>query len=74
MDSNDLTTDQAEKMHKAIFPLVNYLGRMVKRMERAGFPPNDSLFNSARRAYDDVRSLTVELHYLSCKSGLPTGE
>ena len=70
MDSGDLTTHQADQMHKSMFPLVNYLSRTVKRMERTGFPPNDPLFTSARRAYDEVRSLTVELHYLSCKSGV----
>jgi hypothetical protein len=70
MDSDDLTTEQAEKMHRSLFRLANYLSRVVRRMERTGFPPNDPLFKSARRAYDAVCSFCVDLHYLSCKSGV----
>jgi hypothetical protein len=70
MDSDKLTTEQAGKMHKSLFRLANYLSRVVKRMERTGFPPNDPLFKSARRAYDAVCSFCVDLHYLSCKSGV----
>lgn len=46
MDSDELTTEQAG------------LSRVVKRMERTGFPPNDPLFKSARRAYDGVSSFS----------------
>ncbi len=70
MDSDELTTEQAERMHKSLFQLANYLCRVVKRMERTGFPPNDPLFKSARRAYDAFCSFCVDLHYLSCKSGV----
>jgi hypothetical protein len=70
MDSDDLTTEQAGHMHKSLFRLANYLSRVVKRMERRGFPPNDPLLKSARRAYDAVCSFCVDLHYLSCESGV----
>jgi hypothetical protein len=70
MDSDKLTTEQAGQMHKSLFRLANYLSRVVKRMERTGFPPNDPLFKSARRAYDGVCSFCMDLHYLSCKSGV----
>ena len=70
MDSTDLTAEQATKMHTSLFRLANYLSRMVKRMERVGFPPDDPLMKSARRAYDSVCSLCVDLHYLACKSGV----
>jgi hypothetical protein len=70
MDSDKLTTEQAEQMHKSLFRLANYLCRVVKRMERTRFPPDDPLFKSARRAYDAVCSFCVDLHYLSCKSGV----
>jgi hypothetical protein len=43
---------------------------LVARMEKRGFPPNDRLYQHAKRAYDAVCSLGVELHYLSCKSGV----
>jgi hypothetical protein len=70
MDSSNLTMEQAAQMHKSLFRLANYLSRMVKRMERTGFPPNDPLFKSASRAYDAVCSVCMDLHYLSCKSGV----
>jgi hypothetical protein len=70
MDSDDLTTEQARQMHESLFRLANYLHRLVSRMEKRGFPPNDRLYQHAKRAYDAVCSLGVELHYLSCKSGV----
>lgn len=36
--SDDLTTEQAGQMHTSLFWLANYLSRVVKRMERTGFP------------------------------------
>ena len=70
MDSNDLTTKQAADMHRSLFRLANYLSRVVKRMEKAGFPTDDPLYRSARRAYDAVCSLCVDQNYMSCKSGV----
>jgi hypothetical protein len=70
MNSDDLTTEQATRMHESLFKLANYLSRTVKRMERVGFPPDDPLMKSARRAYDAVSSLYMDLHYRSCKSGV----
>jgi hypothetical protein len=70
MDSSNLTTEQADQMHKSLFRLANYLSRVVRRMERTGFPPHDPLFKSASRAYDAVCSLCMDLHYMSCKSGV----
>ena len=61
MDSNDLTTEQAATMHKSLFRLANYLSRIVKRMEKTGFPPSDPLYQSAKRAYDAVCSLYMDL-------------
>jgi hypothetical protein len=73
VDSSHVTREQAEQMHKAIWPLANYLSRLTKRMERGGFPPNDPLNVKAKTAYDATCSLMTELHYLSCKSGVYRG-
>jgi hypothetical protein len=67
MDSDELTTEQAAQMHRSLFRLANYLNRVVKRMERTGFPPNDPIFLSARRAYDAISTFCMDLHYLSCQ-------
>jgi len=70
MQSDDLTVEQAKQMHASLFRLANYLSRVVKRMERTGFPPSDPLYQSTKKAYDAVCSLCMDLHYLSCKSGV----
>jgi hypothetical protein len=70
MDSSELTTEQACKMHQSLFRLANYLSRVVRRMEKKGFPPDDHLYQTTKRAYDAVCTLCMELHYLSCKSGV----
>jgi hypothetical protein len=70
MKSDDLKTWQAAKINKALFPLVNYLGRLYFRMEKVGFLPDDPLYILVRNAYHAVLSLSHELHYMSCKSGV----
>jgi hypothetical protein len=70
MDSQQLTTRQAETMRNALIPHVRYLYRMQIRMEKTGFPPSDELFQATRRAYDAAQELCMKLHYLSCKSGV----
>jgi hypothetical protein len=72
MDSQQLTTRQAESMRNALIPHVRYLYRMQIRMEKTGFPPSDELFQATRRAYDAPQELCMKLHYLSCKSGVGT--
>jgi hypothetical protein len=70
MDIHSLTPDQAAKMYKAIWPALNYLTRLRARMEKKGFPPGDRHFQLVNQASDAVHRLSIELHYLSCKSGV----
>jgi len=70
MDSQQLTTRQAESMRNALIPHVRYLYKMQTRMEKTGFPQSDELFQATRRAYDAAQDLCMKLHYLSCKSGV----
>jgi hypothetical protein len=70
MGSNDITTKQARQIYESLYPLANYLVRLVNRMERRGFLPNDPLYMKARDAHNETNSLRVELHYMSCKSGV----
>ena len=72
MDSQQLTTRQAERMRNAMIPYVRYLYRLQTRMEKTSFPPSDELFQATRRAYDAAQDLCMKLHYLSCKSGVGT--
>ena len=70
MNADSLTTEQAETVCKALYPLVNYLARLYFRMERVGFLPSDKLFILVRDAYHAVLALRGDLHYRSCKSGV----
>jgi hypothetical protein len=70
MDSSKLTTEQAARLSKSLYPHLNYLCRMRRRMELIGFPPGDPLFLLVSRAYDSLQQLSVEVHYMSCGSGV----
>jgi len=73
MDSRDLTRGQAERLREVVVPYLRYLHRLQRlqrRMELQGFPPNDRLYQLVCQTYDKVHNLCVELHYLSCQSGV----
>ena len=70
MDSKDLTPAQAAIVNKSIRRLLNYLYRLMSRMEKVGFKPDDPVFVKVKAAYDAVFDLTIDLHYLSCASGV----
>ena len=61
---------QARKVKEAVGPMVGYLYRLLRRMKKVGFGRGDRLYDLATKAYDAVHLLSVETHYLSCKSGI----
>jgi hypothetical protein len=70
-----ITKAQAKALSKALYPHVNYLSRLRKRMEAVGFPPNDRLYLLVRKAHDALDELSIAVHYLSCDGvGNPTRE
>lgn len=73
MDRTDVRKSQAKQISHALFPKINYLFRLRKRMEEVGFPPNDKFYLLVCKAYDAMQQLSVEVHYLSCDGvGNPT--
>ena len=70
MDSTRIKPWQAKLMHATLRPALGYLYRLREHMERRGFPPNDKLLKLTIAAYNAIHSLTVELHYMSCESGV----
>ena len=70
MDSSDLTPEQADRLGAAIRRYLDYVGRVRRRMEQLGFPPDDSLYRAASRAHDALQELHVRAHYCSCTSGV----
>jgi hypothetical protein len=39
-------------------------------MERRGFPPDDKLLRLTENAFNALHALAIELHYMSCASGV----
>jgi hypothetical protein len=70
MNRNTLRPWQARKIREALQPALGYLTRLQRRMELTRFPPNDPLYVAAVKAQKDMESLLIDLHYLSCESGV----
>lgn len=73
MDIRQVEKWQAAKIHDALGPSLRYLHKLQLRMEQVGFLPTDPLFQLVKNARDAMQSLSVETHYLSCKSGVGRG-
>jgi hypothetical protein len=70
MDSSDLKPQQAARLCAALRRSLDYVGRVRRRMEQLGFPPDDSLYRAASRAHDALQEFHVRAHYCSCTSGV----
>ena len=70
MDSTKLEPWQARKMFAALQRATGYLSRLKRRMEVTGFPPDDPLLVATIKAHHAMQDLLMELHYLSCESGV----
>ena len=68
MNRESLQPWQADRLFQTLYPGMNYLSRLKRRMEQVGFLPDDPLYRHVAAAYDAMLSLRVELHYLSCRS------
>ena len=69
MDGNQLKAWQAERIRDSLFPSINYLGRLQKRMEETGFSRDDRVFKLVAEAFDAIHALYNEMNYQACKSG-----
>ena len=65
MRSDHLTEYQIDELAKRIWPMLNYLVRLERRMEKEGFPHDDKLFILVRDARKAVQDVNLELHCLS---------
>jgi hypothetical protein len=43
MNADDVDRGQANKLHAALFPGLNFLVRLMQRMRAKGFPPAGSI-------------------------------
>jgi hypothetical protein len=70
VDSSDITAEQAAVLRERFGEMLNYAGRVRRRMERPGFPHNDRLYRETCRAADALQGLFMAAHYASCKTGV----
>ena len=66
MNSDDITKGQAKVIADALYPGFNYVAQLRERMQKAGFPPGDRLYQIVANAHDALRQLSSELHYMTC--------
>ena len=66
---DDLTAEQASKLYEALFPHVNYLLRLKKRLEDLRFADDDPLRVAATKAYEAAWELRQEAHRRSVRMG-----
>ena len=62
-----MTTEQAYRLHQALYPHVNYLLRLKKRCDEV-LPPTDPLRVAADRAYQAAWELSREAHRRSVRT------
>jgi hypothetical protein len=70
VDSSKLQPWQARKIRAALQRATGYLSRLKRRMEITGFPPDDELYLLTVEAHRSMQDLLMELHYMSCESGV----
>jgi hypothetical protein len=72
MDSSHIKPEQAIELCRLVRRSLSFVGRLRRRMELLGFPPDDPLYRSTSDAHDALQELHVRAHYCSCTSGVGT--
>ena len=65
----DTSKNTAGELHDALFPHLNYLLRLMRRLEELRFPADDSLRVAATNAYDAACRLSREARNLAVRLG-----
>jgi hypothetical protein len=70
MRSVDLTPAEAARLTEKNRPMLGYMSRLEARMVNRRFHHDDPLLRAVVKVYDAMHALNVEVHYLSCESGV----
>jgi len=70
MTSNDLQSDQADRLKEQAGQQLRWLNRLCERMQQCHFPPDDPLWTAAHNAQDAMQGLFMAYHYAACTSGV----
>ena len=65
MGCDDLIEEQWERLMERIGAEVEYLSRLVARMQQLLFPPSDKLLKATISARDELQALWNTIHHLS---------
>jgi hypothetical protein len=68
--SNDLKSNQAERLRRDVARMLRYLNRLVHRMSRLGFPIQDPMYVAATTARAAMQDLHTAAHYATCPTPL----
>jgi hypothetical protein len=69
MDASDLSPEQARRILAAVEPMMDYTGRLTRRMQEARWKPGDPLYVHALRAHGALHALRMIAHYTVCGLG-----
>ena len=70
MTSADLKPEQIARRRREIGRQLRYHNRLCARMQRLGWPLDDTVAREAARARNALQDLFTATHYAACKSGV----
>jgi hypothetical protein len=66
MTQNDLSKQQIDQLSRMLFPSLNLMSRLQRRMDEARFPGNDPLYLNVLKAQSVMQELYTRVLYLGC--------
>jgi hypothetical protein len=70
VDSSQIKPHQAAQLRQTVRRPLVFMGRMRRRMELLGFPPDDPLYLSICQAHNALQEVHVRAHYCACTTGV----
>jgi len=69
MQSADLTPTQRRRLQAQLHPMLDYLNKLLHRMQNKGFPLDDPLWQLVSRAQETMQNLVTEIR---CQGAEPS--
>ena len=70
MNCDDVTHDQARRVHEALDGPLLYLQRLEQRLTDRAFDPAERFYQLVVEAHNAIHRLSIETHFMSCKTGV----
>lgn len=65
-----LSQEQLQILHHQISQRLGYLSKLIQRMDRRGFTPEDKLYSLATQAFHAMHQLRLEVHARAVGHGM----